>query len=138
MEQQRVQHSLHEICKSGGPVTPDAMSVIANGMTMLPVLLEKEFTCKSIPLHLHGDGADFQWRDCLLAFSWGCLHILRGSLLSNMLIAACPKLATTAETWAPLWKWISTGMSFPSNSKVELQTAASQRDHHAWYEEEDS
>ena len=66
--------------------------------------LEKGWRDHCIPLFVHGDGVEFQSRDTLLCFSWGSL-LGKGNLLENhLLLAAFPKLATSAETWPPIWK----------------------------------
>ena len=58
---------------------------------------------RCVPLFTHGDGAEFQPRDTLLIFSFGCLLNLFSSLDSHILMGVFPKSATTAQTWQPLW-----------------------------------
>ena len=68
-----------------------------------PMTLEKGWRDHCIPLFVHGDGVEFQSRDTLLCFSWGSLLGQGNSLENHLLLAAFPKLATSAETWPPIW-----------------------------------
>lgn len=64
---------------------------------------------KFVPIFLHGDGVEFQDRDSLMVFSWGCLLSALNSQDSSILTAAYPKSATighrgpTPGTWDPMW-----------------------------------
>ena len=59
-----------------------------------------------IPLFLHGDGVQFQTRDTLMVWSWGCFLSLYNSLDSHLLMAVFPKSCTLPITWNPIMKWL--------------------------------
>lgn len=62
----------------------------------------------SIPLFVHGDGAEFQNRDSLLIWSYGSLLNKNfQSLSTNMLLACFPKSCTTPSTWDPIHQWLT-------------------------------
>ena len=64
---------------------------------------QKEST---IPLFLHADGVEFQTRDSLLCWNWGCLLNQLHSLSSHFLLCAFPKSCSVDGTWGPLMAWI--------------------------------
>ena len=64
---------------------------------------QKEST---IPLFLHADGVEFQTRDSLLCWNWGCLLNQLHSLSSHFLLCAFPKSCSVENTWGPLMAWI--------------------------------
>jgi len=64
-----------------------------------------------IPCFIHGDGAAFQTRDSLMAFSWGSLLSNQASVDMSFLLAGFPKSCTIKDghahsTWKPVWEWI--------------------------------
>jgi len=61
---------------------------------------------KVVPLYFHGDGVEFQERDTLMVWSFGCLLCLYNSLDSHLLLAVFPKICTSVDTWKPLTKWL--------------------------------
>ena len=64
----------------------------------------------SIPLFVHGDGAEFQTRDSLMIWSYGSLLNKNfQSLSTNMLLACYPKSCTVPSTWDPIHKWLTWG-----------------------------
>jgi hypothetical protein len=71
-----------------------------------PMTSKRDWRQKCIPLFLHGDGVEFQLRDSMLVWSWGCLLSLFSALDSHLLIALFPKSCTCLETWPPLMKWL--------------------------------
>ena len=58
----------------------------------------------TIPIFLHGDGAEYASRDSLMIWSWGALMTLFNSLESKFLIAAFPKSCTSESTWNDILK----------------------------------
>lgn len=71
-----------------------------------PMKADKDWRKKTFPLFLHGDGVEFQERDSLMAWSWGCLLSFFSALDSHFLISLFPKSCTSTTTWAPLMKWL--------------------------------
>ena len=71
-----------------------------------PMCLEKHWKTKVVPLFLHGDGVEYQNRDSLMVWSWGCLLADMPSMQQHMLLACYPKSCTTAQTWDPIWTWL--------------------------------
>ena len=67
-------------------------------------MLGKALEAKSIPLFLHGDGVEYQNRDSMMVWSWGCMLGDQSSLEKHMLLATFPKSCTTKETWPSIWK----------------------------------
>ena len=63
----------------------------------------KKFT---IPLFLHGDGAQYAKDNSLMIWSWGALMTCFNSLQSKYLLSCWPKNATCKETWDDLLKEI--------------------------------
>ena len=72
-----------------------------------PLKKRSQWRCTTIPLFVHGDGAEFQSRDTLLIFSFGSILNLFSSLDSHLLMGVFPKSATTAHTWEPLWQYFA-------------------------------
>lgn len=71
-----------------------------------PMCLEKHWKSKVIPILVHGDGVEYQNRDSLMVWSWGCMLAEMSSLKQHMLLAAFPKSCSTKGTWEPIWKWL--------------------------------
>ena len=69
-----------------------------------PMSLEKDWENTTIPLFVHGDGAEYSNNDNLLVFSWGCLASNLPTLLSHWLLACFPKSCGKKETWQTIWK----------------------------------
>lgn len=69
-----------------------------------PMLHFDSWQSKCIPIFMHADGVEFQNRDTLLAWSWGCLLSSAASLDSHLLIALFPKSCTCEKTWPPIMK----------------------------------
>ncbi len=65
----------------------------------------KDWQSKCVPLFVHADGVEFQTRDTLLAWSWGCLLALFNSLDCQLLFTFFPKSCTAETTWDPLMKY---------------------------------
>ena len=83
-----------------------------------PMILEKDWKRKNVPLFVHGDGVELQSRDSLLTFSFGTLGGSLSSLETNLYMASFPKSSTHAGTWALIWKLLkwsfdSLGKGFP-------------------------
>lgn len=71
-----------------------------------PMLSFPNWQKKCVPLFLHADGVEFQSRDTLLAWSWGCLLSTTASLDSHFLISLFPKSCTNEDTWPPMMKYL--------------------------------
>ena len=69
-----------------------------------PMTSKRDWRTKTVPLFLHGDGVEFQTRDTLMVWSWGCLISLFSALDSHFLISVFPKSCTSPNTWGPLMK----------------------------------
>jgi len=65
-----------------------------------------DWRSKVVPLYFHGDGVEFQERDSLMVWSFGCVLCKFSSLDGHMLLAVFPKVCTSADTWKPLEKWL--------------------------------
>jgi hypothetical protein len=72
-----------------------------------PMFTMKNWRNKAVPLFAHGDGEEFQTRDSLMVWSFGCMLSLFGSLDNHLLMAAFPKSCTAPETWDNFWKWLA-------------------------------
>lgn len=72
-----------------------------------PLKKRENWRTQTIPIFVHGDGAEFMTRDSLMIYSFGCVLNLFGSLDSHLLMGVFPKVATTKDTWPALWKWFS-------------------------------
>jgi hypothetical protein len=71
-----------------------------------PILSTPDWQTKCIPIFLRADGVEFQSRDSLLAWSWGCLLSQAASLDSHFLIALFAKSCTGENTWPPMMKYL--------------------------------
>ena len=67
-------------------------------------MLGRALEQKIIPFFLHGDGVEYQNRDSMMVWSWGCMLGDQASLEKHMLLAAFLKSCTTKETWPPSGK----------------------------------
>ena len=79
--------------------------ICQKGEALIKGSVQKKET--TIPLFLHCDGVEFQSRDTLLVWNWGCLLNHFHSLASHFLLSAIPKACTTEDTWEPLMAWIT-------------------------------
>ena len=71
-----------------------------------PMLSFPSWQEKCVPLFMHADGVEFQSRDTLLAWSWGCLLSETASLDSHFLVCLFPKSCTNQNTWPPMMKYL--------------------------------
>ena len=71
-----------------------------------PMMASPDWQEKCVPIFLHADGVEFQSRDTLLAWSWGCLLSAAPSLESHFLISLFPKSCTNQNTWQPIMKYL--------------------------------
>ena len=83
---------------------------LANGDDRLdghPMVLEKTWKSKCIPLFVHGDGVEFHSRDSLMVWSWGPMLSKLSSLENHLLMTAWPKSCSLGKgTWDPMWCWL--------------------------------
>ena len=71
-----------------------------------PMCLEKHWQLHSIPIFVYGDGVEYQTRDTMLVWSWGCFLGDMASMKQHQLLAAFPKSCTAKDTWPTIWKYL--------------------------------
>ena len=76
-------------------------------LTEHPLLKGPGWKHKTVPLFVHGDGAEFQTRDSLMIWSFGSLLCGLSSLLSHFMMACFPKSCSVAATWDAIMKWLA-------------------------------
>ena len=83
---------------------------LANGDDRLdghPMVLEKTWKSKCIPLFVHGDGVEFHSRDSLMVWSWGPMLSKLRSLENHLLMTAWAESCSLGKgTWDPMWCWL--------------------------------